>query len=90
MSYVIPLNLPDVEPDEIKTQRRRKRKPRKPTLTSIAKEAAKAHINVARYEIGADGRIVIVTSHANDAPSLPNWRANEWDEVFSEKSHGTH
>jgi hypothetical protein len=34
---------------------------RKPTLASVAKQAAKAGIAVARYEIDANGKITIVT-----------------------------
>ena len=34
---------------------------RKPTLASVAKQAAKAGIEVARYEVDADGKIIVVT-----------------------------
>jgi len=37
------------------------RSPRKPTLLSIAKQASKAGIEVARYEIEQDGKITLVT-----------------------------
>jgi hypothetical protein len=36
------------------------RSPRKPTLLSIAKQAKKAGIEVARYELRPDGTVVIV------------------------------
>ena len=39
----------------------RQHKPRKPTLASVAKQASKAAIAVARYEVKPDGSIVIVT-----------------------------
>jgi hypothetical protein len=42
-------------------RRRKARGARKPTLVSIAKQAAKAGIEVARYEIDPDGKIIIVT-----------------------------
>src|SRR3979490_1279506 len=34
---------------------------RKPTLASVAKQAAKAGIEVARYEVDANGKIIIIT-----------------------------
>ena len=34
---------------------------RKPTLASVAKQAAKAGIDVARYEVDADGKIIVIT-----------------------------
>lgn len=40
---------------------RRERK-RKPTLASVAKEAAKAGINVDRYEIDPIGKIAVIVS----------------------------
>jgi hypothetical protein len=43
-----------------KPQRRKARGARKPTLVSVAKQVRKAGIEVARYEIGPDGKIVVV------------------------------
>ena len=40
---------------------KRQRKPRRPTLASVAKQASKAGIEVARYEIKPDGTVVVVT-----------------------------
>jgi hypothetical protein len=34
---------------------------RKPTLASVAKQAAKAGIKVARYEVDANGKIIVIT-----------------------------
>jgi hypothetical protein len=34
---------------------------RKPTLASVAKQAAKAGIEVARYEVDANGKIIVIT-----------------------------
>jgi hypothetical protein len=33
----------------------------KPTLASVAKQAAKAGIQVARYEVDAHGKIIVIT-----------------------------
>src|SRR5262245_63962774 len=38
----------------------RARKPRKPTLASVAKQASKAALDVARYEVKPDGTLVLV------------------------------
>ena len=37
------------------------RRQRKPTLTSVSKQASRAGIEVARYEIKPDGTVVVVT-----------------------------
>jgi hypothetical protein len=56
-----------------------RKRQRKPTLASVAKQAAKAGIEVARYEVDADGKISIVTGNANE----PNTETgNEWDSVL--------
>ena len=39
---------------------RRQRGSRRPTLASVAKQAAKAGIDVARFEVDASGKIIIV------------------------------
>jgi hypothetical protein len=54
------------------------RKPRKPTLVSVAKQANKAAIPVARYEMKPDGTVVVVTG----MPSANNTDTNPWDEVL--------
>ena len=47
------------------------RKPRRPTLTSVAKAASKAAIPVARYEVKPDGTIVIVTDQGESIEPNP-------------------
>jgi hypothetical protein len=60
-----------------KRQERAARKLRKPTLVSVAKQASKAAIPVARYEMKPDGTVVVVTG----MPSANN-DTNPWDEVL--------
>ena len=50
------------------------RKPRKPTLANVAKQASKAGIEVARYEIKPDGTVVVVTGQGEQQ------QGNEVDE----------
>jgi len=52
---------------------RRQHGPRKPTLAGVAKQASKAGIEVARYEVKPDGTVVIVTG--TPAPTEPD---NPW------------
>jgi hypothetical protein len=47
------------------------RKPRKPTLASIVKQARKAAIEVARYEIKPDGTIAVITGKSESTESNP-------------------
>jgi hypothetical protein len=58
-------------------KKRRKRK--STTLTSVAKQASKAGIEVARYEV-EPGKITIVTGKPVEQDSTST---NEWDEVLS-------
>jgi hypothetical protein len=51
------------------------RKPRRPTLTSIAKQASKAAIPVARYEVKPDGTVVIITDKSEASEPNP-WLAD--------------
>jgi len=44
------------------------RSPRKPTLLSVAKQARKAGIEVARYEI-ENGKIIVVVGKPHDTPA---------------------
>jgi len=53
---------------------RKPRKSRKPTLASVAKQASKAAIAVARYEVKPDGTVVIVTGQGEQQ------QGNEVDE----------
>jgi hypothetical protein len=57
----------------------RKRRERKPTLASVAKQARKAGIEVARYEV-EPGKITVVTGKPGKANG---GTVNEWDEVFN-------
>jgi hypothetical protein len=59
----------------------RKRK-RKPSLVSVAKQVAKAGIEVARYEVDPDtGKISVVIGKADDAPTIDITKTNasEWN-----------
>jgi hypothetical protein len=51
------------------------RKPRRPTLASIARQANRAAIAVARYEIKPDGTIVIVTGQGESTELENPWLA---------------
>jgi hypothetical protein len=51
------------------------RKPRRPTLASVAKQASKAAIPVARYENKPDGTIVVVTGEPELAKPENPWLA---------------
>jgi hypothetical protein len=57
----------------------KKRSPRKPTLLSVAKQARKAGLEVARYEIEPSGKIVVVTSKGDSADAT----SNPWDTVLT-------
>ena len=57
----------------------KKRSPRKPTLLSVARQARKAGIEVARYEIEPSGKIVVVTGKPDSADGTQN----PWDEVLT-------
>jgi len=58
------------------------RKPRRPTLVSVAKQASKAAIPVARYENKPDGTIVVVTGQPTTEAAI-----NEWDETLHRDKH---
>ena len=60
------------------------RKPRKPTLTSVAKAASKAAIPVARYEIKPDGTVVVVTGEP--AAESPGNEVDEWIAKHADKT----
>jgi hypothetical protein len=55
---------------------RKARGARKPTLVSVAKQAAKAGIEVARYEVNPDGKISIVTGKPEAAEANNPWLAD--------------
>jgi hypothetical protein len=48
-------------------------KPRKPTLDSVAKNARKAGIEIARYELKPDGTVVVITGISESSEPNP-WR----------------
>jgi hypothetical protein len=56
--------------------RHRQRKPRRPSLTSVAKQASKAGIEVARYEIKPDGSVVVVTGEPESTALENPWLAD--------------
>jgi predicted alpha/beta-hydrolase family hydrolase len=55
----------------------RQRKRSRPNLTSVAKQMAKAGLEVARYEVDPDGKISIVTgkSQPEQTNDLDKWMA---------------
>ena len=54
------------------------RKPRKPTLAGVAKQANKAAIAVARYEVKPDGTVVVVTGKPDPAEPDNPWPLDEF------------
>jgi hypothetical protein len=52
---------------------KKRRRPRKPTLASVAKQASKAALEVARYEVKPDGSIVVVTGKGESAEAGNPW-----------------
>jgi hypothetical protein len=57
-----------------------RRRSRRPTLASVARQAQKAGIDVERYEVEA-GKIVIITRRGDSVSVEP---MNPWDEVLNE------
>ena len=51
-------------------------------VTKALKAAVKAGIAIERFEIDKDGKIVIVTSKAEEAVNGDNPEKNEWDGVL--------
>src|SRR5262245_51845891 len=54
------------------------RKPRRPTLSNVAKQASKVGIEVTRYEVKPDGTIVIVTGERAPAKPENPWPLDEF------------
>src|SRR5262249_10637382 len=54
------------------------RRPRKPTLASVAKQANTAAIPVARYEVRPDGTVVVVTGMPAPAQLENPWPLDEF------------
>jgi hypothetical protein len=63
----------------------KQRNPRKPTLLTVAKQARKAGLEVARFEIEPTGKIIVVTGKADSGSVEPN--QNPWDEVLKHERH---
>jgi hypothetical protein len=59
------------------------RRQRKPTLASVAKQACKAGLEVARYEVKPDGSIVIVTGKGEQQQGndVDEWIAKHADKT---------
>ena len=66
---------PEPPPGGLRTPAEAARKPRRPTLASIARQANRAAIAVARYEIKPDGTIVIVTGQGESTELENPWLA---------------
>jgi hypothetical protein len=54
------------------------RKPRKPTLAGVAKQAKRAALAVARYEVNPDGKIIVVTGKPESAEPENPWPLDEF------------
>ena len=54
----------------------RQRKPRRPSLASVAKQARKAGIEVARYEIKPDNTVVVVIGEPESTALENPWLAD--------------
>ena len=57
----------------------KKHSPRRPSVTSIVKQATKAGVVVARIEVEPTGKITIVTGNGDSTDVT----ANPWDTVLS-------
>jgi hypothetical protein len=58
---------------EAAVREHRQRKLRRPTLASVSKQANKAAIPVARYEVKPDGSITVVTGQPESATESNPW-----------------
>ena len=58
----------------------KKRSPRKPTLLTVARQARKAGIEIARIEVEPTGKITIVTGNAGTGDSASD---NPWNEILN-------
>lgn len=61
-----------------KVPERRTRKPPRTTLASVAKQANKAAIDVARYEVRPDNTIVVVTGKSDPVVPEDPWPLDEF------------
>jgi hypothetical protein len=84
MDAGVPFYGPDDPPPEntavyaARAPARRARDARQPTLASVAKQASKAAIAVARYEVKPDGTVVVIPGE----PLINDTEMNPWDEVL--------
>ena len=60
------------------TRTKKPRKPPKPTLDSVAKQARKAGISIASIEIKADGSFTVITGKPEPAESENPWPLDEF------------
>ena len=58
---------------------KKQRKPHRPSLASIVKQAAKSGVRIARIEVEPTGKITIVTGNGDSADVT----ANPWDTVLT-------
>jgi hypothetical protein len=64
------------------SQKPKRQRKRWPTLVGIARQAARAGIEVAKYEVDVDGKITVVTGKADItdiAAIAANTNASEWN-----------
>jgi hypothetical protein len=70
---------------QAKIESTRKRRVRKPTLANVLREAKRAGVRVASFEVAPDGRITVVPGQPNAvldvADNVPG-DANPWDAVL--------
>ena len=72
---------PSPPPDGLRTPAeaaRKPRKPRRPTLASVSKQASKAGIDVARYEVKPEGTVVVVAGKPEPAAPENPWPLDEF------------
>ena len=55
------------------SRQRKPRKASKPTLASVANQASKAALEVARYEVKPDGTVVVVTGKGESTEAENPW-----------------
>ena len=65
--------LPDFEVWDDWPKLRKPRSQRRPTLASVAKQASKAGVEVARYEVKPDGTVVVVTGQPEPSEANNPW-----------------
>jgi hypothetical protein len=63
-------------PANLSGNRYRQRKPRRPSLASVAKQASRAGIEVVRYEIKPDGSVVVVIGEPESTALENPWLAD--------------